>query len=210
MVMIKVIIFDFDGTIADTLPFAVNTAIELNRELKLVTKDKINIEKFRTMPSDEFYGSLGISNFKLFLYSIKFLKRLNKNIESLETFKGIQEVLKELRESGVILGVVTSNTKSAVKKFIKDDGLEYFNFIKQSPFLFGKARLLKEVVKKYKVKPNEIIYIGDETRDIDAARKANVKSGVVTWGYNAENILEARNPDFVFRKPSDILQLINN
>ena len=206
---VKALIFDFDGTIADTLPFAVNTALELNRELKLVEQDKINIEKFRGMDSEEFYGSLGISKFKLFLYTFKFLKRLNINIEGLETFKGLPEVLRELKEKGIILGIVTSNTKNCVKKFIKDDKIEYFDFIKQCYFLFGKGRKIKKVIRRLGLKRDEVIYIGDETRDIKAARDAGVKIASVTWGYNVENILSEHKPDFLIRRPVELLDLVD-
>ena len=206
--MIKALIFDFDGTIADTLPFAVNTAIELNRELKLLEEDKIDIEKFRGMSSEDFYKSLGISKFKLFIYTFKFLNRLNKNIEGLVTFDGLPEVLKTLKDKEIILGIVTSNTVGIVNKFIKDDQIEYFDFIKQCRFVFGKGRKIKRIVRKLGIKNDEVIYIGDETRDIKAARDAGVKVASVTWGYNVENVLSEAKPDYILRRPQDILTLI--
>jgi len=207
--MIKALIFDFDGTIADTLPFAVNTALELNRELKLIEQDKINIEKFRGMDSEEFYKSLGISKFKLFLYTFKFLKRLNKNIEGLETFKGLPEVLAKLKEKEIILGIVTSNTENSVKKFIKDDKIEYFDFIKRSYFLFGKGKTLKNTISRLGLQKNKVIYIGDETRDIKAAREAGIKVASVTWGYNVETVLNEYRPDYLIRRPVELLDLVD-
>lgn len=206
--MVKCLIFDFDGTIADTLPFAVNTAIELNRELKLLEEDKIDIEKFRGMSSEDFYKSLGISKLKLFLYTFKFLDRLNKKIEGLTTFEGLPEVLKILKDKGIILGVVTTNTKKMVEKFLKDDQIEYFDFIKQSLFLFGKAKKLRGAVRKLELNKNEVIYIGDETRDIKAAREAGIKVASVTWGYNVEKILVDARPDYTIRRPEELLNLL--
>lgn len=206
--MIKALIFDFDGTVADTLPFAVNTAIDLNRELKLLEEDKIDIEKFRGMSSEDFYKSLGISKFKLFIYTFKFLNRLNKNIEGLTTFEGLPAVLKELKDRNITLGIVTSNTRNMVKKFIKDDQIEYFDFIKQCRFVFGKGKKIKRIVRKLGLKSDEVIYIGDETRDIKAARDAGVKVASVTWGYNVESILAEEKPDYIIRRPSEILNLL--
>lgn len=206
--MIKALIFDFDGTVADTLPFAVNTAIELNRELKLLEEDKIDIEKFRGMSSEDFYKSLGISKFKLLLYTFKFLNRLNKNIEGLVTFDGLPEVLKALKDREIILGIVTSNTVGMVNKFIKDDQIEYFDYIKQCRFVFGKGRKIKKIVRKLGLKNDEVIYIGDETRDIKAARDAGVKVASVTWGYNVEKVLNDANPDYIIRRPEELLTLI--
>ena len=206
--MIKCLIFDFDGTIADTLPFAVNTAIELNRELKLMDEDKINIEKFRGMSSEDFFKSLEISKFKLFLYTFKFLRRMNSKIEGLVTFEGIPQVLKDLKEKNIKLGIITTNTRRMVKKFIRDDQVEYFDFIKQCYFMFGKSRMLKFTVSKLGLKPEEVIYIGDETRDIKAAKKVGIKSAAVTWGYNVESILSETNPDYVIRRPVELLHLV--
>ena len=207
--MVKALIFDFDGTIADTLPFAVNTALELNRELKLLEEDKINIEKFRGMDSKAFYNSLGISKFKLFLYSFKFLKRLDKNIEGLQTFDGLPEVLKALKDKGIMLGIVTTNTHKMVKRFIKDDQIEYFDFIKQSHFVFGKGKMLKRVIRKLNLSKDEVIYIGDETRDIKAAREAGIRVAAVTWGYNVERVLSEYKPDFLIRRPVELLSLVD-
>ncbi|MFC1700426.1 HAD-IA family hydrolase [Patescibacteria group bacterium] len=206
--MVKALIFDFDGTVADTLPFAVNTAIELNRELKLLGEDKIDIEKFRGTTSEDFYGSLGLSKFKLFIYSFKFLRKLNKNIEKLTTFEGLPEVLKTLKEKGIILGIVTTNTHKMVTKFIKDDQIEYFDFIKQCYFLFGKGRKLKSTIRGLKLKKDEVIYIGDETRDIKAARQVGIKVAAVTWGYNVEKILADAKPDYIIRRTEDLLTLV--
>ena len=206
--MVKALIFDFDGTIADTLPFAVNTAIELNRELKLIEEDKIDIEKFRGMDSEEFYESLGISKLKLFLYTFKFLKRLNRNIEGLETFDGLPEVLAKLKEKGIVLGIVTSNTVGCVKKFIKDDKIEYFDFIERSYFVFNKGKVLERVVSKLKLSKDGVIYVGDETRDIKAAREAGVRVASVTWGYNVEGVLSECKPDFIIRRPVELLGLV--
>jgi phosphoglycolate phosphatase-like HAD superfamily hydrolase len=49
----------------------------------------------------------------------------------------------------------------------------------------------------HKLDPSKVFYIGDETRDIEAAKKAGIKSIAVTWGYNTKAILDNSNPDFL-------------
>ena len=65
--------------------------------------------------------------------------------------------------------------------------------------------LLKRIIKKYKIDKSQTYYIGDETRDIDAAKKNGVKSIAVTWGYNSEQVLLKYKPSFIAQKPEDIL-----
>ena len=124
----KALIFDFDGTLADTLGFTVNSAIEINRNLNLKHNEKVNFEKFRTMDSEEFFKSLKISNFDLLFFLFKYQRKLTKEINNTKTFDGLDSVLKELHDRGVIMGIATSNSKINVKKFLRNNDLDYFEF----------------------------------------------------------------------------------
>jgi len=206
--MNKTLIFDFDGTIADTLPFAVNFAYEFNRKYKLVNDNKIDMEKFRSMSSEDFLKYYKIPKLKFVFFLYSFQKEFNRNIEKINTFKGLPEVLLELKTKGVKMGIVTSNPKSNVLKFLKHTNLEYFDFIFSSIHYFHKYRILDMVERKFNLKEENIIYIGDEVRDIKAARLSGEKIASVTWGYNIESILRQNNPDYVLYQPKDLLKLV--
>ncbi len=206
--MIKNIIFDFDGVLADTFPFAVNTAMEINKELKLLSDEKINPEEFRSLDMEDFVKEFKISKVKLLFFILKYRKRLQKEIESMPTFTDLPYVLQQLKSKGIKLGIVTSNQKKIVQKFLTFNNLEVFDFIFSTFSLFHKEKILLNSLKRHHLKKEETIYVGDETRDIRAARAAGVKVASVTWGYNFESKLAEYKPDFIIDRPQDLLNLL--
>lgn len=205
---IKTLIFDFDGTLADTLAFTVNSALEINRKLNLLNDEKIDVEKFRSMDSFEFIRQLEIPKLKLLYFLFKYQRKLVKNIVNINTFEGLPEMLGELKKKGVNLGVVTSNSRKNVKKFLKNNDIECFDFVYSSLDYFNKSKMLEKAVKKFHMNKDSVVYVGDEVRDIKAAKEAGIKVASVTWGYNFENILSSHNPDFIVYRPKDLLNLI--
>jgi len=115
----KTLIFDFDGTIADTLPFTVNNVLELNRSMKLLNAEKIDIEKFRSMDLSSYIKSLKIPTLKLLYFVLRLQLKLGSQINSVSTFNDLAETLVLLKRRGVKTGIVTSNSKKNVKKFLQ-------------------------------------------------------------------------------------------
>jgi phosphoglycolate phosphatase len=206
--MSKTLIFDFDGTLADTLAYSVNYAYEFNRKRKLLAQERINMEEFRNMGLDEFIKTLNIRKRDLFWFLFNIQRKLKKEMPNIKTFNGLSDVLSELKTKNIKLGVVTSNSKRNVSTFLKFNNLDCFDFVFTTFNYFGKDKLLRKVVKKYKLNKENVIYIGDEVRDIEAARSSGVKIASVTWGYNTEAVLTIHNPDYVIYQPKDLLKLL--
>jgi phosphoglycolate phosphatase-like HAD superfamily hydrolase len=204
----KTLIFDFDGTIADTLPFTVNNVLELNRSMKLLNAEKIDIEKFRSMDLSNYIKSLKIPTLKLLYFVIRLQIKLGSQIKSVSTFNDLAETLVLLKRQGVRTGIVTSNSKGNVKKFLEKNNLNYFDFIYTTINYFEKSRLIEKAIRKLKLTKADVIYIGDEVRDIDAARAAGIKIASVTWGYNLESVLTENKPDYLLNQPRDLLNLV--
>lgn len=206
--MIKNIIFDFDGVIADTFPFAVKAAMEINEELKLLSAEKVTPEEFRSLDMEDFVRKFKISRIKLLLFILKYRKKLQKEIENTPTFNDLPQTLKELKSKGIKLGIVTSNQKKIVQKFLNLNQIELFDFIFSTLSVFHKERPLLNSLKKLHLKKEETIYVGDETRDIKAAKAAGLKVASVTWGYNFESKLAEYKPDYMINRPQDLLNLL--
>ena len=206
--MIKNIIFDFDGVLADTFPFAVNAAREINEDLRLLSTEKITPEEFRSLDMEDFVSEFKISRIKLLLFIFKYRKRLQREIENTPTFNDLPQTLKELKSKGIKLGIVTSNQKKIVQKFLNLNKIELFDFIFSTLSVFHKERPLSNSLKKFHLKKEETIYVGDETRDIKAAKAAGLKVASVTWGYNFESKLAEYKPDYMINRPCDLLNLV--
>ena len=76
--------------------------------------------------------------------------------------------------------------------------------------IFLKHIAINKIVKKYKLKKREVVVVGDEVRDIEAARKSRIKIISVSWGYNNRRIILKNKPDYFIEKPKDILKIINH
>ena len=117
-------------------------------------------------------------------------------------------IFKKLNED-YKLGIVSSNSEENIRIVLRRYKIEnLFEFVYSSSSIFGKHLVLKRMCKKYKINPNSIIYIGDEDRDIIAAKKAKIKIIAVTWGFNSEKLLKEEKPDYLVNAPKEILEKI--
>ncbi|MBE9128437.1 MULTISPECIES: HAD-IA family hydrolase [unclassified Coleofasciculus] len=208
---VKVIIFDFDGTIADTLDAIVRITNRLAVEFGYKPTTPEELEQVRKISSRQIIKLSGLSIFKI-PFLLKRLKTdLRQEIEQLNTITGIKETLENLKNDGKIIGILTSNSEENVSIFLKKHDMQnLFDFIDSGTTLFGKHKILKKWIKKNKFKPENIIYVGDETRDIESAQKINIKIVAVTWGFNSSEALAECNPDFLIDHPRELIELMKH
>ena len=206
---IKAIIFDFDGTIGDTYQAVVDITNGLSSEFGYKPLDKETSLLLKNLSSKEIVKQSEVSLFKLPFLVKRIQTEMGKQIEHLEPIAGIPEVLKELKRQDYILGIITSNAENNVVAFLEKQKLAHlFDFIYSGATLFGKHRIINKVAKKYHLAKTEVIYIGDETRDIRSAKKSKVAVIAVSWGFQSESILQKYHPTFLAQKPSDILDAV--
>ncbi|UKO95873.1 HAD-IA family hydrolase [Nostoc sp. UHCC 0870] len=207
----KVIIFDFDGTIADTVDALVSIANRLAVEFGYIQITPEQFTLLRNFSSREIIKYSGISLFKIPFLVKKVKAELKNKIQGLKPIPGMKESLLELKNHGYQLGIITSNSKDNVTAFLSINELDnLFEFIYSGVTIFGKTTIINNVLKQKQLKPQTVIYVGDETRDIEASKKANIKVVAVTWGFNSPEILAKQNPDFLIHQPSELLQVIQN
>ena len=201
-----ILIFDFDGTIADTFDVVLRVSDLLAKEFHFRKIEPHEVEIFRNKTAFQILTSLKIPLFKL----PKILKRarfeLAKQMLSITPFPGMNDTLQELKPLSQHMGIITTNSVQNVKSFLDNHGLNLFYFIETTSRLSQKYEKLKKIKRKLPV-DQTLIYIGDETRDIDAARRAGVVSIAVAWGYNSLNVLKAHHPDYLASSPSELLKI---
>ncbi|GAA6620208.1 HAD-IA family hydrolase [Scytonema sp. NUACC26] len=205
----KVIIFDFDGTVADTLDALVVIANRLAEEFGYIPITPEELALLRNLSSREVIKYSGISVFRI-PFLVKRVKAALKNkIKELKPISGIKEALIELKSEGHRLGIITSNSQENVVAFLKANELDaLFEFIYSGVTIFGKTTIINNILKQKQIKLQEAIYVGDETRDIEASKKANIKVIAVTWGFNSQAVLAEQNPDFLINHPSQLLEVV--
>lgn len=208
--MIKIVIFDFDGTLADTfaLIFAITNNLSVEFGYKQPKKEEITeIEKLSPL---QMINQSGISIFKVPFLLRRIRAEVQKEINSVSLFSGIQEMLLALKQNGYQLGIITSNSHKNVEFVLQKYDLLIFDFIISSATLFGKDKVIKKYLKTENIQSEDIVYIGDEVRDISAAKKAKIKVIAVTWGFNSREVLSDYQPDALVDRPQELMTVINN
>ncbi|PWY56718.1 haloacid dehalogenase [Legionella qingyii] len=204
------LIFDFDGTLADSFPIAIEQLTLLANELNLRKIEPSELEILRNLTSKELIHYLKIPFYKLPYLMHRAREQMKKEIPILSTFIDLPEVLNELKRLDCAMGIVTSNSLANVSAWLEQHQMQnIFNFIHAESSYFGKGYLLKKAIKSYSMKLDDTFYIGDETRDIEAAKKCHIHSIAVTWGFNSESLLTRYNPTHIARNPQNILTIVN-
>lgn len=202
----KYIIFDFDGTIADTLHLALNLYNSFAHKFKTKQVNPEDIEHLRARKPQEFLKAYGISSLKLFFILLRIRKELHLHITNIDPVGGIQQALADLKKAGYRLGILTSNSVKNVELFCQHNGMQnHFDFIYSGRNAFGKEKVIRRLLKRENIRKEEVMYVGDETRDIEACHIAGIPIIAVTWGLNHGNILSALHPEHLIDHPSELL-----
>jgi phosphoglycolate phosphatase len=205
----RVIIFDFDGTIADSRMALVKIANRLAPEFGYSPVREEDLVKYSNMSSREVIENSLIPAYKIPFFLRRVKKELNKQIAILKPFNGIKKILIKLKNQGYSLGIITSNVQENVVNFLKNNDLDsYFDFIYSGTSLFGKNKIINQVIKQNKLAPEKTVYVGDETRDIEAAKKSQIKIVAVTWGFNSADVLAEYQPDFLIDIPEQLTEIL--
>ena len=205
----KVILFDFDGTIADTYQAVANITNQLSTEFGYKALDREELSLIKNLSSREIVRRSEISIFKLPFLVRRIRMELSKEIADIQPIQDIKQVLFELKHRGYILGIVTSNNQENVDIFLAKNQLDsLFRFIYSSTSVFGKHRVINQIIREHRLNRSNVFYVGDETRDIRSARKSRVRAIAVSWGFNSAEILQKYRPDYLIDCPQELLEAI--
>jgi phosphoglycolate phosphatase len=204
----KLAIFDFDGTLADTFPFFLSVIDHLADKYNIDRIDPTEIDKLRGLHAREMIKYFQVPFWKLPLIGRHVKSLMSRNIDQITLFDGIDAVIKDLDELGIILVVVSSNSYENIVKVLGMETAALFSHYECGSSIFGKSGRFKKVLKKFKIDPSEVIAIGDEIRDIEASLKMNISSGAVSWGYTNIDALIQHEPTYIFNSVAEIRGLL--
>ena len=214
MMKIKILIFDFDGTIADTFHSMIEISNHLAGEFNFKRIEAHEVDEYKDKTSQEMLKLLKVPTLKVPRIARRAKSELNKRIATIKPVSGLKEILREIKSlvlpdgrQGYKMGILSSNSTDNVNKFLKAEDMDFFDFVLTSSRFWGKNHGLKKLILQKGYAPQDILYIGDETRDIEAARKSGIRVAAVTWGYNSSKALKSFRPDYVLHSPLELLQL---
>jgi len=203
-----VVIFDFDGTIANTLDSIIDIMNNLSDEFGFRKIHDEDVEYLRGKRPREILKHLGISLFKLPFVIRKTRREINSHIALLSPSIDLLPTLKLLKENGCQVGIVTTNIEENVKKFLHANNLDLFDFFYTAKKVFGKDRTISKIIKDMKLEKSKVYFVGDEVRDIEAGKKVGIKTIAVSWGYNTKDALDKEHPDHLIDSPLELENIV--
>lgn len=203
----QTIIFDFDGTIADSLSLVIEIFQSLVPGHDDAPEDQI--EALRSLSVRHIASILGIPMWKVPFLVKRGRKIMHKRLDEVSVFAGLSEVIALLHEQGYSLHVLSSNSTENVRAYMKMQQLDrYFISINGGVGLFGKKRAIRRLCSSNKVSIDHTWYVGDEVRDVMAAKKAGVKAVAVGWGFNHPDALQDSHPDALASTPLELQKIL--
>ncbi len=162
------------------------------------------IELLRGLGSREILERLEVPLWKLPAIARHMRRLKSAHVGDIALFPGVQDMLRALHAHGVRLALVTSDSEANARRQLGKANALLFSEFACGASLFGKAAKFRRVQRRAGVDPAGAIAIGDEVRDIEAARAAGIACAAVTWGCAAPEALRAHRPDLVFERIEDV------
>jgi phosphoglycolate phosphatase len=205
--MSKVLVFDFDGTLANSFVILIETFEEIAARKEKLTKEEI--QKLRGLPLKDILHYLRIKKWQIPKLLIKGRKAIAVKIVDIKPFVGIVQMLKALNKDGYKIYVLSTNGTENISEFLKANKMDAYVVKVYGDIGLRKSSAIKKLIKKEKIDKADCVYIGDEVRDIEAARKSGIRILSVGWGFNHAPALKSHNPDEFADTPIELIKVLN-
>jgi phosphoglycolate phosphatase len=200
----SLVIFDLDGTLADSFPWFLRHVNDVADRFGFRRPGQHEIEPLRRKGSLEVLKHLDVPLWKVPAIA-RHLRRLKSaQMADIPLFPGAGEMLRALRDGGLRLALVSSDHEANARRQLGAANAALFSDFACGASLFGKPQKFRRVLRRADVAPAQAIAVGDEVRDIEAARSAGIACGAVTWGFAAPAALRAHAPDLMFERMEEI------
>jgi phosphoglycolate phosphatase len=202
-------LFDFDGTLADSTSVSIEVFNELASENGFQKITDANYNHLRTLSIREMIRELKVPVFRLPALLVKGRKRVFQRIDRVQPFREVFNTVTQLKNLGMPLGIFSTNSQEMIRSFLDmHDFTDLFDPVVAGGGFLGKRRKLLKFLRNTGIKPEKVVYFGDEVRDIEATQSVGMKMAAVTWGVNDLSSLQKLQPDFLIDRPEQILQVV--
>ncbi|WP_374967454.1 HAD hydrolase-like protein [Lysinibacillus sp. RS5] len=204
----KYIIFDFDGTLADSTAVLASAWNTIAQKYKFKGIELKEIESLKKLSIAERSKLFDFPMYKLPMILPQFYRLYRQSLNDVHLYDGIKDVLMEIDKRGFEILIISSNSQENILEFLNMNGIHCVSNVLCSNRIFGKDKVIKKFLKDSNITPSEVIYIGDEQRDIVACKKVGVPIIWVGWGYDAIEVVQQEEPEYKVATPQEILNII--
>ncbi|TXM94545.1 HAD hydrolase-like protein [Methylobacterium sp. WL30] len=203
----RLVVLDFDGTLADTFPWFCGVLDAVADRYRFRRVAAHETDELRRLSARAIMARLGVPRWKLPVIARHMHGLAARDAALLHPFPGTSEMLAGLGEAGVATAVLSSNTEANVRRVLGPDAARIGRYACGAS-VFGKARRLASLLRHARIEPRAVLCVGDELRDLDAARAVGCAFGAVAWGYTDGATLSAARPDLMFAEPAQIVEAV--
>lgn len=203
-------IFDFDGTLADTLPrfLAIMNSLAETHHFRRI--DDSEIPQLRHASTRQIFQYIGLPMWKLPWVTRELLRRLSHDIEGISLFPGVEQGLTQLKNCGMRLSIVSSNSWDNIRRILGDDLSQLFEHVECEASFFGKRPKLRRVLRRAGIPANRAVYLGDELRDLQAAQAEGIAFGAVTWGHVDRENFQPHHPSTILESVAEMIHWLTS
>jgi len=204
---IKAVIFDLDGTLADTLPLCIESFQKAFDEVLGVKFTESELTRYFGQTEEGIVKSLAPDNWQACLD--KYIEIYTKNHHICPSvFDGVYEILDFIKDNNLKSAMVTGKGEHSV--YIT---LDYYNIRKYFEYVETgstsgviKDKCIEKILDRWEIPANQALYLGDQPSDITSSRKAGVLPIAVTWASTTNSqALEVESPYKTFSKTHDFI-----
>ncbi len=206
--MAKHIVFDFDGTLADSEEVCFQLLNEIGARHRYRQIDRNELREIKRLAYPDRLRELGVPITHVPFLAIEARREYRAKVASLRPFSGIQEALQRLQASGFVLHVLSSNAVPSIRDFLITHGMDVFRTINCERNFFGKHIGLKRFLRTHGLRQDDVTYVADEVRDVEACRKIALRIISVAWGFDPAESLQLANPDYTADTPDELVQML--
>lgn len=201
----RLVVFDFDGTLVDSLPWLYSVLDEVAERFDLARLDRDALHGLRQLDGRSILKRLNVPLWKVPKVAAHVRTLAARDLHALELFDGVAAMLQTLSDSGIELAVVSSNAVENIRRVLGSETAARIRHYECGASMFGKPRKLEKVLARSGVPAHEAIYVGDEVRDAEAAQAVGMAFGAVAWGYNTVDVLRRQRPTEVFETVDELV-----
>ena len=202
------IIFDFDGTLADSGEISMKAINSMAEKYGFRNIGWDDVNKMRTMSINDRCRYMGVPKFKIPIFASDFYSYYKTHMDDLKLYPGISEIAQRLHAEGYRLAVLSSNAENNIRHFFELNNITEFKNIMCSNHIFSKDTMINRFARRQNIQKDRILYVGDELRDIEACKRSGVTVVWVDWGLDLAETVISANPDYMVSEPQEIYNII--
>ena len=206
-----IILFDFDGVLADTLEDLLEFAREACAQMGLERNPKpADLDALENMSFVDFGRQLDVPPEYIDEFVSRCLQMFNQKPHPPKIIPGMDGVITEAAKNNT-LAIVTGNTTPTVEGFLEEYGLrEQIKTVIGVEWKVSRPEKIKIALRELGHSEESVYMVGDSLSDIRAARETSIKNIAVGWGHQSPSRLMTANPDYLVNSPQELSDLLED